>query len=108
MFNDKLSFLSKYVRGIKASEKRLKLFEYFRILNTAVGFVFLQETLLSRCRKKNGKTSFKNNCFSHGKTNYCGVAIGYYGKKVFQTSEQVILIFSFKSFISCCLSISLV
>ena len=52
MFNDKLSFLSKYVRGIKASEKRLKLFEYFRILSTAVGFVFLQETLLSRCRKK--------------------------------------------------------
>ena len=52
MFNDKLSFLSKYVQGIKASEKRLKSFEYFRILSTAVGFVFLQETLPSRCRKK--------------------------------------------------------
>ena len=49
MFNDKLSFLSKYVQGIKASEKRLKVFEYFRILRTAVGFVLLQETLLSRC-----------------------------------------------------------
>ena len=27
--------------------------------------------------------------FSHSKTNSCGVAIGYYGKKVFQTSEQI-------------------
>ena len=44
MFNDKLSFLSNNVNGIKASEKRLKLFEYFRNLDTPVGFVFLQET----------------------------------------------------------------
>ena len=27
--------------------------------------------------------------FSHGKTNSCGVAIGYYAKKVFRTSEQI-------------------
>ena len=33
--------------------------------------------------KKNGTTSFKNNYFSHSKTNYCRVAIGYYGKKSF-------------------------
>ena len=44
MFNDKLSFLSNNVKGIKASEKRLKLFEYFRNLSTLAGFVFLQET----------------------------------------------------------------
>ena len=44
MFNDKLSFLSNNVKGIKASEKRLKLFEYFRNLSTPAGFVFLQET----------------------------------------------------------------
>ena len=30
MFNNKLSFLSNNVKGIKVSEKRLKLFEYFR------------------------------------------------------------------------------
>ena len=52
MFHDKLSFLSKNVQRIKASEKRLKLFECFRILSSAVGFVFLQEKLLSKCRKK--------------------------------------------------------
>ena len=41
--------------------------------------------------KKNGKTSFKNNCFSHGKTNYCGVAIGYYGKKSFKLLNKLYL-----------------
>ena len=45
MINDKLSFLSKNVKGIKASEKRLKLFEYFRILSNPVGFVFLHRLL---------------------------------------------------------------
>ena len=44
MFNDKLSFLSNNCKGIKASEKRLKLFEYFRNLSTPEGFVFPQET----------------------------------------------------------------
>ena len=44
MFNDKLSFLSNNVKGIRASEKRLKLFEYARNLNTPAGFVFLQDT----------------------------------------------------------------
>ena len=38
MINDKLSFLSKKVEGINASEKRLKLFEYFRILSNPVRF----------------------------------------------------------------------
>ena len=42
--NDKLSFLSNNVKRIKASEKRLKLFEYFRNLSTPAGFLFLQET----------------------------------------------------------------
>ena len=45
MFNDKFTFfLSNNVKGIKASEKRLKLFEYFRNLSTPARFVFLQET----------------------------------------------------------------
>ena len=57
MFNDKLSFLLNNVTGIKASEKRLKLFEYFRNLSTFAGFVFLQKT------QKNGTMIFKDNCF---------------------------------------------
>ena len=77
MINDELSFLSKNVKGIKASEKRLKLLEYFRILSNPVGFVFLQETHFSVDVKNNSRTIV----FSHSKTNYCGAAIGYYGKK---------------------------
>ena len=46
MFKDKLSFLSNNVKGIKASEKRLKLFEDFRNLSTPARFVFLQQTAL--------------------------------------------------------------
>ena len=42
MFNDELSFLSNNVNGVEASEKRLKLFEYFRNL---------RKTLLIRCRR---------------------------------------------------------
>ena len=37
MFNDKLSFFTNNVKGIKTSEKRLKLFEYFRNLSTPLG-----------------------------------------------------------------------
>ena len=44
MLNDKLSVLSNIVKEIKASEKRLKLFEYFRNLSTPAGFVFPQKT----------------------------------------------------------------
>ena len=53
MFNDKLSFLSNNVNRIKAFEKRLKLFEYFRNLITPAGFcVSPRNTLLGRFRKK--------------------------------------------------------
>ena len=85
MFNDKLSFLSNNVKGIKASEKRLKLFEYFRNLSTPAGFVFLQETHSSVDVEKKWNDDFQGQLFfSHGKTNSCGVAIGYYGKKSFE------------------------
>ena len=74
MINDELSFLSQNVKGIKASE--LKLLEYFRILSNPVGFVLLQETQFSLDVKNNSRIIV----FSHSKTNYCGAAIGYYGK----------------------------
>ena len=59
MFNDKLSFLSKNGKGIKASEKLLKLFEYFRILSTAVGSAFLQETHFSVDVEKKWNNEFQ-------------------------------------------------
>ena len=63
-------------------------------LSTPARFVFLQETDASvdekKKKKKNGTMIFTDSCFfSHDKTNLCGVAIGYYRKKVFQTSEQI-------------------
>ena len=65
-------------------------------LSTPARFVFLQETDSSvdakkkKKKKKKMERFFTDNCFfSHDKTNLCGVAIGYYGKKVFQTSEQI-------------------
>ena len=65
MSNNKLSFLSNNVEGIKASEKRLKIFEYFRNLSTPEGFLFLQETHSSVDLEKNGTKIFKDNCFFH-------------------------------------------
>ena len=40
MINDKLNFLSNNVKEIQVSEKRLKLFEYFRKLISPAGFCF--------------------------------------------------------------------
>ena len=66
MFNDKLSFFTNNVKGIKTSEKRLKLFEYFRNLKHSFGgFVFLQETHFSVDVEKNGTLIFKDNSFFH-------------------------------------------
>ena len=64
MFNDRLSFLSNNVKRIKASQKRLKLFEYFRKLSTPVRFasteecVFFQKTHSSVDAEKNGTIIF--------------------------------------------------
>ena len=81
MFNDKLSFLSSNVKGIK-------------LKYSCAVCVSPRNRLFRRCKKKkkkkNGTMIFTDSCFfSHDKTNLCGVAIGYYGKKVFQTSEQI-------------------
>ena len=46
MISDKWSFLSINVKRIKASEKRLKLFEYFENWSTVVVFIFLEEKFL--------------------------------------------------------------
>ena len=69
MINGKLSILSTNVTGIKISEKRLKIFEYFRNLSAPAGFVFLQEphSLVDVKKKKKKKTGtiFKDNSYFH-------------------------------------------
>ena len=63
MFNDKLTFLSNNVKGIKASEKGLNLFECFRNLSTPMGFVFLQETHSSVDVEKRWNDDFQGQLF---------------------------------------------
>ena len=54
---------------IKASEKRLKLFEFFRNLSTSAGFVFLQETHFSAYVEKKCNDDLQGQLlFSQGKT----------------------------------------
>ena len=68
MINGKLSILSTNVTGIKISEKRLKIFEYFRNLSAPAGFVFLQEphSLVDfKKKKKKTGTIFKDNSSFH-------------------------------------------
>ena len=90
MINYKLSFLSNNVKGNQASEKRLKLFEYFRKLNTPAGFVFLQETHSLVDFEKDGTKIFKVNCFFHIiKQTFVESPWTIMEKKVFQTSEKI-------------------
>ena len=87
MFNDKLTFLSNNCKRSKASKKRLKLFEYFRNLGIPAGFLFLQGTHSSVDVEKQGNNAFQGQLFFSNDN--CGVAIGYYGKNFFRTSEQI-------------------
>ena len=66
--NSEITFISNNVEGIQTSVKRMKLFEYLKSYVTENGFIFLQ------------KTHFLNGelFLSHGKTNSCGVSIGFY------------------------------
>ena len=61
MFNEKLSFLSNNVKGIKVAEKTLNFFWYFRNLNTLSEFAFLQEKYSSvdvETKEKNMEQQF--------------------------------------------------
>ena len=83
--NGNYNFISNNVKGIKASEKRLKLFEYLRNNINSNGFLFLQETQSSSNDEQKWKDYFGGPLsFSHGKSNSCGVAIGYCGTEAFK------------------------
>ena len=85
--NSKITFISNNVKGIQNLVKRIKMFEYLKSYLTGNGFIFLQET--HSCI--NNEIMWSDKCngelfFSYGKTNSCGVAIGFYGPK---TIEQI-------------------
>ena len=85
---DNYSFISNNVKGIKASEKRLRLFEYLKNSIGNNGFTFLQETHSLINDEQKWKGNFKGPLFPHGKTNSCGVAIGYFGTKDFKVVSK--------------------
>ena len=65
----------------------MKLFEYLKSYVTGNGFIFLQETHSCINDEIKWRDEFNGELFfSHGKTNSCGVAIGFYGSK---TIEQI-------------------
>ena len=76
------SFISSSVKELQAISKRIKIFEYLKNYVTSNGFIFLQETHSSVKDEKLWNDEFEGQLFfSHGKTNSCGVAIGFVGTK---------------------------
>ena len=80
--NKDISFISNNVKGIQNSEKRIEIFEYVKNYVIPNGFVYLQETHSTVHDEKQWEDEFKGKLFfSHGKSNSCGVTIGYFGPK---------------------------
>ena len=76
----KLQFISNNVKGLQYFLKRIKIFEYLKNNLRSNGFLFSQETDSSLADEKKWVDELKGPItFSHGKTNSCGVAIGYIG-----------------------------
>ena len=79
-----LNFITNNVTGIQSSKERLKLVQYFKDKIGSTGVLFLQETHCSSKIKQKWKEDFKGQIFfSHGKSNFCGVLIAYFGKETF-------------------------
>ena len=77
----KLQFISNNVKGLtQNSLKRIKIFEYLKHNLGSNGFSFLQETHSSLADGKKWADELQGPIlFLNGKTNTCGVAIGYVG-----------------------------
>ena len=72
------NYISNNLKGISSSEKRFKIFGCPKNDIHHNGFVFLQETHKLTEDEKKRKDNFKDLLFfSHGSTNFCGVAIGF-------------------------------
>ena len=98
--NSEITFTSNNVKGIQNSVKRIKLFEYLKSYVTGNGFIFLQETHSCINDEIMWRDEFNGELFfSHGKTNSCGVAIGFYGpitieqiNKISDKSRRILLV----------------
>ena len=61
------------------------MFKYLRNIINSIGFIFLQETHSSSNNEQKCKDDFRVPLFFlHGKSNSCGVTIGYCGREAFK------------------------
>lgn len=90
MANNNISYISNNVKGILNKGKRIKVFKYLKNNLGPNGFVFMQETHSSIKAEKDWCDQFKGQLFfSHGKTDSCGVAIGYVGSKKMDVLDKI-------------------
>ena len=83
------SFISNNVKGIRSSEKILKIFEYVKNNIHHNSFVFLEETHPLTQDEKKWNYDFKDPLFfSHGITNSCGVVIDFCGLKSLHITDK--------------------
>ena len=94
------NFLSNNVKELKSSKKRLKLFQYLKNKIIPKGILFLQVTHPSKVTEKIWSDKFNGNLFfPHGKTNSCGVLVGFCGdinysvkKKLSDSSGRILVL----------------
>ena len=73
------NFLSNNSKRLQSPNNRSKLFQFFKNKISPKGTLFLQETHSSKVTEKIWNDEFNDDLFfSHGKTNSCGVLVGYY------------------------------
>ena len=84
------NFLSNNVKGLQSSKKRLKLFQYFKNKVSPKDIFFLQDTHFSKVTEKIWSDEFNGDLiFSHGKTNSCGVLVGFYGNINYSVKKKL-------------------
>ena len=84
------NFLSSNVKGLQSSKKRLKFFQFFKNKISPKGILFLQETHSSKVTEKIWSDEFNGDLFlSYGKTNSCGVLVGFYGNINYSVKKKL-------------------
>ena len=82
--------LSNNVKRLQASKKRLTLFQYFENKISPKGILFLQETHSLKVKEKIWSDEFYGDLFfSHGKTNSCGVLVGFYSNINYSVKKRL-------------------
>ena len=88
--SDNIIFISNNVKGLQNKTKRIKIFEYLKNSALHNGIIFLQETHSCIHDEKKWADEFGGSLyFSHGTTNFCGVAICHYSSKKFELIQKL-------------------